>query len=181
MGHLLALTVEDAPQAAATSPTWFATSDDRWDSMQRADFAIDAYLAEPRIARIATNGPAVFPVWFLWEEGAFWWLIGPWSRLTERIAVDPTVALVVDSCDLATGQVRQVRARGTATLLAYDADRAYRKLSRYLGDDPGCWDASRFRLEDPGATDLRFVRLAPARLAAIDLSYAAAGTGGQGP
>jgi nitroimidazol reductase NimA-like FMN-containing flavoprotein (pyridoxamine 5'-phosphate oxidase superfamily) len=144
--------------------------------MQRADFELDGYLAEPRVARVATNGPRVTPVWFLWEESAFWWLTGPWSVLPERLATDPTVALVVDSCDLATGQVRQVRAWGAATIVPYDSDRAYRKLSRYLGADVGRWDTSRFRIEDPGSTDTRFVRLEPTRLAAIDLSFAAGGS-----
>lgn len=48
--------------------------------------------------------------------------------------------------------------------------RAYRKLSRYLGDDPSTWDA-RFSLEDPATTETRFVRLAPDRLSAVDVSF----------
>jgi nitroimidazol reductase NimA-like FMN-containing flavoprotein (pyridoxamine 5'-phosphate oxidase superfamily) len=137
----------------------------------RLDFDVDAFLIEPRVAHVATGGPRVVPVWFLWEGGAFWWLTGPWSRLASRIGTDPSVALVVDSCDLRTGEVRQVQARGRASIEPYQRDRAYRKLSRYLGRDEAAWDRSRSALEDPTTTDTRFVRLRPDRLAALDLSF----------
>ena len=93
-------------------------------------FDLDAFLALPLIARVATTGPTVRPVWFLWEQESFWWLTGKWSRLETILARDPRVALVVDTCDLATGQVRQVTAAGTATLTPFDAKRASRKLAR---------------------------------------------------
>ncbi|GHA04301.1 hypothetical protein [Streptomyces purpurascens] len=35
-------------------------------------FDVDAFLRRPLTARLATNGPTVRPVWFLWEEDAFW-------------------------------------------------------------------------------------------------------------
>ena len=56
--------------------------------MRRPD--VDDFLAQPLVARVATNGPDVRPVWFLWEDGAFWWLTGPWSRLAEHLRDDPT-------------------------------------------------------------------------------------------
>ena len=31
------------------------------------DFDVDEFLAQPLVARVATNGPTVRPVWFLWE------------------------------------------------------------------------------------------------------------------
>jgi len=139
--------------------------------MERRDFDVDTYLAEPRVGHVATTGPSVVPVWFLWEQEAFWWLTGPWSKLAGRLAIDPAVALVVDSCDLVAGEVRQVRARGRAEVVDYDPDRAYRKLSRYLGGDPSTWDTSRFSVEDPASTEMRFVRLVPDQLVAVDLSF----------
>jgi hypothetical protein len=51
---------------------------------------------------------------------------------------------VVDVCDLATGLVRQVIARGRAELLPLDVARGRRKRSRYLGEDETRWDR-RFR------------------------------------
>jgi nitroimidazol reductase NimA-like FMN-containing flavoprotein (pyridoxamine 5'-phosphate oxidase superfamily) len=136
--------------------------------MARGDaFDVDEFLARPLVARVATAGPTVRPVWFLWEDGAFWWLTGSYARLPELIAEDPRVALVVDSCDLATGEVRQVTARGEAEIVPFDAARAHRKLSRYLGPDEATWDPY-FREFEP---ETRFVRLMPERLTARDLSY----------
>jgi len=64
------------------------------------DFDVGDFLAQPLTARIATAGPTVRPVWYLWEDGAFWILTGPWARLEARVREDPAVSLVVDVCDL---------------------------------------------------------------------------------
>lgn len=141
------------------------------------DFDVDEFLAQPLVARVATNGPTVRPVWFLWEDGAFWWLTGSWSRLAEHLRDDSVVALVIDTCDLATGTVRQVQAWGDAEVVSFDADRAQRTLRRYLGDDPTRWDQERFGVTEvgvAGSEQTAFVRLVPARLAARDLSFAPA-------
>ncbi|RMI44846.1 pyridoxamine 5'-phosphate oxidase family protein [Streptomyces triticirhizae] len=140
-----------------------------------AGFSVDAFLARPLTARIATVGPTVRPVWFLWEEGAFWTLTGPWSRLQRHVLADPRVALVVDECDLTSGLVRQVIARGRAELLPFDVPRGRRKLSRYLGPDEGRWDARfiRYLHEDPERSGARWLRLRPERLTAQDLSFQA--------
>lgn len=133
-------------------------------------FDVDAFLAEPLVARVATSGPRIRPVWFLWEEGSFWWLTGSYSRLTEFLEQDPNVVLVVDTCDLSTGEVRVVLARGVAEVVPLDRERAVRKLSPYLGPDEARWDA-RFREaldEDPST---RLVRLTPAVLRAWDRSF----------
>ncbi|MFF0744938.1 pyridoxamine 5'-phosphate oxidase family protein [Streptomyces sp. NPDC004111] len=103
--------------------------------MESSRFDVDAFLRQPLTARIATGGPTVRPVWYLWEEGAFWILTGRWARLCDRVKDDPNVALVVDECDLATGLVRQVVARGRAELVPFDVPRGRRKLARYLGPD----------------------------------------------
>ncbi|GAB2896578.1 pyridoxamine 5'-phosphate oxidase family protein [Streptomyces mayteni] len=138
-------------------------------------FDVDDFLSRPLTARIATSGPTVRPVWFLWEDGAFWILTGPWARLAARVAEDPAVALVVDECDLATGLVRQVIARGRAELLPFDVARGRRKLGRYLGADEAAWDERfvRYLHDDPDARGTRWLRLRPASLVAKDLSYAA--------
>jgi hypothetical protein len=136
-------------------------------------FDLDSFLAQPLTARVATNGPTVRPTWFLWEDGAFWILTGPWARLLARAGADPAIALVVDVCDLATGVVRQVIARGTAEILPFDVPRGRRKLTRYLGADESKWDARfrRYLHDDPAVTGTRWLRLLPASLTAKDLSY----------
>ena len=132
-------------------------------------FDLDGFLGQPLVARVATVGPTVRPVWYLWEERAFWWLTGGWSRLAAIAERDPAVALVVDTCDLQTGVVLQVTASGAVEQLPFDADRARRWGRRYLGPDERSW--GRFQsgvFEDPTT---RFMRLAPATLRARDLSY----------
>ncbi|GAA2570690.1 hypothetical protein GCM10010424_11970 [Streptomyces lienomycini] len=39
--------------------------------MTTSDFDTDTFLRRPLTARLATGGPTVRPVWFLWEDGAF--------------------------------------------------------------------------------------------------------------
>jgi hypothetical protein len=94
---------------------------------------------------------------------------GSYAGLPERLTNDPEVAIVVDTCDLRTGRVRQVIARGAAQVVPLDVDRARRKLVRYLGADETRWD-ERFTatLRDP---DTRLVRLEPRTMRARDLSY----------
>ena len=136
-------------------------------------FDVDSFLAQPLTARVATSGPTVRPTWFLWEDGAFWILTGPWAKLLARVEADPAIALVVDVCDLATGLVRQVITRGSAEILPFDVPRGRRKLTRYLGADESAWD-NRFRrylYDDPARTGARWLRLIPASLTVKDLSY----------
>ena len=62
-----------------------------------------------------------------------------------------------------------MRASGQAEIVPFDADRAYRKLSRYVGEDRERWP-ERIRVgafEDPSAG---FARVEPERLVARDLS-----------
>jgi len=143
---------------------------DRW--RVEDGFDLDGFLCQPLVARVATvgrTGPTVRPLWYLWEERAFWWLTGGWSKLGELIDRDPRIALVVDTCDLERGEVLQVTARGAAQVRPFDADRARRWGSRYLGLDEHHW--SRFQagvFDDPTT---RFVVLEPATLRARDLSF----------
>lgn len=142
--------------------------------MGNMDFDIDAFLERSLTARLSSSGrdgPAVRPIWYLWERGSFWWLTGPWSVLAAQLQNDPRVALLVDICDLARGDVKQVLARGRATLRPYDAERAHRKLARYLGDDPTLWDPTRFNPDNPPEPGIQFVELRPETLTAKDLSY----------
>ena len=137
------------------------------------DFDVDAFLAQPLTARVATNGPTVRPTWYLWEERAFWILTGPWARLLGRVRADPALAVVIDVCDVATGLTRQVIARGQGEVLPFDVPRGYRKLSRYLGPDEERWD-TRFREylhDDPAVRGTIWLRLRPSSLTATDLSY----------
>ena len=141
--------------------------------MTNADFDVDAFLALPLTARVATNGPTVRPTWYLWEDQAFWVLTGPWARLLGHVRADPALAITVDICDTTTGHIKQVIARGRAEVLPFDVPRGHRKLSRYLGGDEGLWD-TRFRNylhDDPTESGIVWLQLRPSTLTATDLTY----------
>jgi hypothetical protein len=98
--------------------------------------------------------------------------VGAWIVLVV-VSADPGLALTADICDIDTGLVRQVIARGQAEIHPFDVPRGQRMLSRYLGPDVGRWD-SRFRRylhADPAARGTIWIRLKPASLSARDLSY----------
>lgn len=139
-------------------------------------FDVEAFLARPLVARVAAAGPSVRPVWFLWEDGAFWWITGAYARLPKILADDPRVALVIDSCDLHTGEVQQVTAHGRAEVVEFDPDRARRKLIRYLGPHVPGWD-ERFSVDSLSKPEAqtRFVRLVPEQLSGNDLSFSIGG------
>jgi len=137
------------------------------------EFDTDTFLALPLTARVATNGPTVRPTWYLWEDGSFWILSGPWAKLLGRIETDPVLAITVDLCDITDGSVRQVTARGRADVVPFDVPRGVRLLRRYLGPDETLWD-DRFRHylhEDPMESGTVWIRLDPSSLNAVDLSY----------
>lgn len=133
-------------------------------------FDIDGFLARPLTGRLATVGPKVRPVWYLWEEGAFWILTGAWSSVPADVARDPKVAIVVDTCDLATGECLQVIGRGRAELLGFDTARGRRKLERYLGPDLALWDR-RFQEYVSNEQAALWLKITPSSLRARDLSF----------
>ena len=141
--------------------------------MPKPTFDIDTFLAQPLTARVATNGPTIRPTWYLWEDQAFWILTGPWAKLPDHVHKDPKIALVVDTCEVTTGLVQQVIARGTAEILPFDIPRGRRKLARYLGPHEDEWDP-RFRAylnDDPQNCGTVWIRLHPTTLTTADLSY----------
>jgi hypothetical protein len=77
--------------------------------------------------------------------------------------------LVIDECDIDTGEVVHVRARGFGEIIAADRARAMRKFSRYLGLDQSTWDP-RFVLSlDLPST--RMCRFSPSSIEANDVSF----------
>jgi hypothetical protein len=149
----------------------FPRIDGTFGDLAAAPFPVRPFLDRPLVARLATAGPVVRPVWFLWEEETFWVLTGTWSRLERRLSADPSFELVVDTCDLVTGEVRQVIGRGVGSVVPFDVPRGRRKLVRYLGPREELWP-SRFSLHgDPNARGIRWARLAPDSLLVADQSF----------
>jgi nitroimidazol reductase NimA-like FMN-containing flavoprotein (pyridoxamine 5'-phosphate oxidase superfamily) len=136
---------------------------------------IDAFLAEPITAQLATNGPTIRPMWYQWEEGAFWIISGEWAKLLGRVQKDPEVALNVDVGDFANGNVKQVTAYGAVEILEYDIPRGRRMLHRYLGPDEENWSSApddyRGYISEPGPPGIVWLKLVPRKLTGLDFGY----------
>ena len=142
------------------------------DSPRTVD--VEAFLARPLFAHLSTvspEGPRESPVWFLWEDEALW-ILG--SRRTDtfpiRIKRDPRCAVGIVDFDRTSGRVHHVGLRGRATIEPFDAKRARRLLSRYLGDNESVWD-DRFRRTLKGRDQELLVRFIPETAVARDVSY----------
>ena len=131
---------------------------------------VDAFLQRPLVARVATDGPTLRPLWYLFEQPAFYWLTDTTTVLHDAVAAGRRLVLVVDVCDVETGEVVHVRARGTAEIIPIDRDRAMRKFARYLGPDPSTWDPRFLPSLDLPTT--RMCRFTPASIDAADVSFA---------
>jgi nitroimidazol reductase NimA-like FMN-containing flavoprotein (pyridoxamine 5'-phosphate oxidase superfamily) len=146
------------------------------DDLSMSPEETDDFLSGPHTGQLATNGPTIRPLWYQWEDGAFWIISGPWAKLYERVQKDPRVAFCIDIGDFDNGIVKQVIANGSAEIHDYDVDRARRLLYRYLGPDEESWsdapDDYRGYLRDDGPPGAVFLRLQPAKLTALNFSYA---------
>jgi nitroimidazol reductase NimA-like FMN-containing flavoprotein (pyridoxamine 5'-phosphate oxidase superfamily) len=75
---------------------------------------IDAFLAEQRTCRVATNGvngPHATPLWYAWDGSALWLTSLSRSQRWTDLQRDPRVAVVVDDGEV-YGELRGVELRG---------------------------------------------------------------------
>ena len=135
---------------------------------------VEEFLARPLFAHLSTaspEGPRESPVWFLWEEDALW-ILG--SRTTDtfpmRIERDQRCAIGIVDFDRTSGRVQHVGFRGRATIEPFDAKRARRLLSRYLGEEESAWDQRFLQTLQGGDREL-LVRFVPETAVARDVSY----------
>jgi hypothetical protein len=151
------------------------TRDDRY--VHGDPVNIEAFLQRPLVARVATNGPTLRPVWYLYEESTFYWLTDTANVLHGAVQRGQRLVLVVDECDISTGEVVHVRARGFGEIIPVDRDRAIRKFARYLGADQSTWDP-RFvpSLDLPSTRMCQFV---PQSVEAADVSFKVTAEGGE--
>jgi nitroimidazol reductase NimA-like FMN-containing flavoprotein (pyridoxamine 5'-phosphate oxidase superfamily) len=137
---------------------------------------IDEFLAEPITGQLATNGPTIRPMWYQWEDGAFWIISGPWAKLLGRVQKDPEVALCIDVGDFESGQVKQVCVYGAVEIRDYDVELVRRMLHRYLGPDEESWSDSpddyRGYLKEGGPGGGVLLRLVPRKMTALNFTYA---------
>lgn len=134
---------------------------------------IESFLDRPLVARVATNGPTLRPVWYVFESGAFYWLTDTSNFLCKAVQRGEALVLVVDECDITTGEVIHVRARGRGEIVEVDRPRAMRKFARYLGPDESVWDPRFVPSLDLPST--RMCRFEPTSMEAANMSFQAHG------
>ena len=135
-------------------------------------FDLDAFLARPLIAHLATasgDGPCESSIWFLWEDAAIWLVANTADSFPKRIRIESRCALGFVEFDVDRGILRHVGMRGSATLQSVDDARLHRFLRRYLGEDPALWNP-RFRETVVAGLDL-MIRFDPASMVMRDQSY----------
>ena len=144
--------------------------------MTDATFAIEAFLAEPNTARVATNGPTIRPLWYQWEDGCFWIINGPWAKLYGRVQKDPKLALMIDVAEYDTGRIYQVMASGDAVVMPYDIPRARRMMHRYLGPNEAAWSTAPDNypayLQAPGPPGAVWLKINPVLFKVFNFSFA---------
>lgn len=144
---------------------------------EEADFDLDAFLARPLMAHLATGSPEgarESPLWFLWEDAAVWFIGTSRDSFPRRVAQDGRCAVGVVEFDLFRGVLLHVGMRGDATVVPLDRDRLHRLLRRYLGEDHDGWNPE-FRRSVIDGLDL-MVRFVPTSVVVRDQSYFAVGT-----
>lgn len=133
---------------------------------------IDAFLRKPLIAHLATAsefGPRDSPLWFLWEDGALWFVGNGRDGFPKRVHREPRCAVGIVDFDLPHGLLTHVGMRGTGTVEQVDRHRLHRLLGRYLGPDLDLWNEP-FRRTVIDKLDL-MVRVQPTSVVARDQSY----------
>jgi hypothetical protein len=133
---------------------------------------INAFLQRPLVARVATGGPTLRPLWYLYEEPTFYWLTDTANVLHRAVLARERLVLVVDVCDLDSGEVVHVRACGVGEIIAVDRARAMKKFARYLGRDESRWDPRFIRSLTLPST--RMCRFSPTSVEAADVLFVVA-------
>jgi PPOX class probable F420-dependent enzyme len=111
---------------------------------------LDAFLAEPRLAHLATidatGAPRIRPVWFLWRGGALWFTTRLRARHTGRdLDHNPTVAVSIASDDR---PYRAVIAHGKPEVVGKDEPLLAAISARYGPAEGRRWLAQALREAD---------------------------------
>ena len=108
---------------------------------EKRDF-VNTFLAEPRIARMATANkigqPHVVPVWYAWDGNTLWISAYADTRKVKDLQENPLISVAIDEVSL-EGKTQAVILEGKAVLLYEPAELLKRQFtwiySRYVGAD----------------------------------------------
>jgi len=97
-----------------------------------------AFLSEPRMAHLATTStegnPRVSPIWYVYEDGCFYFTTRVGRVKSDHIQRNPHVALSI-ACD--ERPYRAVCAFGTAQLVRRERDKWLERISTRYGEREG--------------------------------------------
>ena len=124
---------------------------------------LDAFLAEPHIAIVATSSsagvPHAMPIWYAWRDGRLLFHTGADSKKMRNLRANPRISVVVDT-KIAPYKVAVIE--GTAAERPGDATLAREIAIHYLGERAGARYSE--RSPEPGT----LVEVTPSRIISWD-------------
>ena len=159
--HVNATTAMAADHARAT-----AAAHPTPPPMTKAE--IDAFLAQPLVARIATvrkNGTRqVVPMWFLWEHGVMYMSTRTWAAKVKHIRQNRHVAVAVDVME-APLKNKAVLLDGTAEIVTTGVKEMTTAIYRkYMGADA----AKSLRAQESISTPRVLIKITPTTIHSMD-------------
>jgi len=129
---------------------------------------IDAFLARPLVARIATvrkNGtPQVVPMWFLWDHGTLYMSTRTWAAKVKHLRKNPHVAVVIDEM-VAPLQNKVVTIDGTAQIVTDGVIETTTKIyQKYMGAEAAKSPQAQQSITTPRV----IIKITPTKLTSMD-------------
>ena len=128
---------------------------------------IEAFVQQPYLAVLSTVSASGRPqstvLWYVFEQGAFWFNVGKDSQKARNIRRSPHVSLTIDE---RTWPYKSAVIYGQAEEVAFDEEQALRIAVRYVGREDG---SAMHRAMMAGEERVR-MRLLPDRVAWMDFS-----------
>lgn len=138
--------------------------------MAMSQAEIDAFLNEVHLARVATvrpdGRPHVAPIWYLWQDGKFYFETGLQAVKAQNLRSNPNIAITVD---VTAGGLRlkYVILEGKAELIE-DPDTVRRITERIYSRYVGLEGLQTPKVQKMLAADKLIVQLEPARFITMD-------------
>lgn len=139
------------------------------DLISRKNAMLEALLAEPNIARIATADPItlqphVVAVWYLWDGESLWISSFDSTRKNKELQKNPKVSILIDTSESAA-DIRWALFEGTAELIKAPVElmveMTTRIYTRYLGPDGVLAPDPQSWIHDPENT---LIKLTPKKI-----------------
>ena len=165
---VVALTLFWAASAAAQNKV-VGTAHPTPPPMARAE--IDAFLARPLVARIATvrknNTPQVVPMWFLWDNGVMYMSTRTWAAKVKHVRRNPHVAVVVDVMEEPLKN-KAVMIDGTAEIVTTGVQEMTTRIyQKYMGAEASKSPQAQQSISTPRVV----LKITPTKIQSLDTTH----------